>query len=321
MFGYGSSSGLLGDLKQVLDSSRNERSTQQSKADISSSLSKMNAATVGAFNKAQEEKALARAEREADPPEGIGGLNTARREELFARIEKKKYEDAMAAAGYTTDGSTIMKDGKVIAVYSVTGQVMAQNVGAMEEYKKAQEAAKAEARNDTEYLRYEYEEAGMTDDELIEEAGGKDFGWYVSDTMNAVGDAISDGYDWLKDKADMVGGLISDAFSLIKGGMCTNAPYPDCVGCPNRPKLARKRASGGLGDLMGFLKNGLMSAANGLLDCPGTSRALVNGDFKKVGGALATGALTTACKTAASLGAAVVYKGRAVTVGLYLAKS
>ena len=315
MFGYGSSSGLLGDLKQVLDSSRNERSTQQSKADISSSLSKMNAATVGAFNKAQEEKALARAEREADPPEGIGGLNTARREELFARIEKKKYEDAMAAAGYTTDGSTIMKDGKVIAVYSVTGQVMAQNVGAMEEYKKAQEAAKAEARNDTEYLRYEYEEAGMTDDELIEEAGGKDFGWYVSDTMNAVGDAISDGYDWLKDKADMVGGLISDAFSLIKGGMCTNAPYPDCVGCPNSPKLARKRASGGLGDLMGFLKNGLMSAANGLLDCPGTSRALVNGDFKKVGGALATGALTTACKTAASLGAAVVYKGLAVTVG------
>ena len=74
MFGYGSSSGLLGDLKQVLDSSRNERSTQQSKADISSSLSKMNAATVGAFNKAQEEKALARAEREA----GLSLLNCFR---------------------------------------------------------------------------------------------------------------------------------------------------------------------------------------------------------------------------------------------------
>ena len=311
MFGYGSSSGLLGDLKQVLDSSRNERSTQQSKADISSSLSKMNAATVGAFNKAQEEKALARAEREADPPEGIGGLNTSRREELFARIEKKKYEEKMAAAGYTEDldGTVRDKDGNVVGVKGLGGNFLGGNKELMEEYKKAQEEAKAEARNDTEYLKYEYEEAGMTDDELVEEAGGKDFGWYVSDTMNSVGDAISDGYDWLKDKADMVGGLISDAFGLIKGGMCTNAPYPECVGCPNRPKLARKRASSGLGDLMGFLKNGLTSAANGLLDCPGTSKALVNGDFKKVGGALATGALTTACKTAASLGSAVVYKG------------
>ncbi len=316
MFGYGSSSGLLGDLKQVLDSSRNERSTQQSKADISSSLSKMNAATVGSFNKAQEEKALARAEREADPPEGIGGLNNSRRDELFARIEKKKYEEAMAAAGYKDEGDKIVdKDGKVIAVYSVSGTILAQNVGAMEEYKKIQEEAKEAARQEAEMARLSYEEGGLTDDQLIEEAGGKDFGWYVSDTMNSVGDAISDGYDWLADKANMVGGLISDAFGLIKGGMCTNAPYPDCVGCPNRPKLARKRASAGLGDLMGFLKNGLMSAVNGLLDCPGTARALVNGDFKKVGGALATGALTTACKTAAALGSAVVYKGLAVTAG------
>lgn len=315
MFGYGSSSGLLGDLKQVLDSSRNERSTQQSKADISSSLSKMNAATVGAFNKAQEEKALARAEREADPPEGIGGLNAARREELWARIEKKKCEEALAASGYKLDDNKVIdKDGKVVGLYTTTGQFYGSERG-NEAYKEALANAQETARCEVENLQSVYDSGGMSDDTLIEEAGGKDFGWYVTDTMNSVGDAISDGYDWLKDKAEMVGGLVSDAFGLIKGGMCTNAPYPDCVGCPNRPKLARKRASAGLGDLMGFLKNGLMSAVNGLLDCPGTARALVNGDFKKVGGALATGALTTACKTAAALGSAVVYKGLSVLAG------
>lgn len=316
MFGYGSSSGLLGDLKQVLDSSRNERSTQQSKADISSSLSKMNAATVGAFNKAQEEKALARAEREADPPEGIGGLNEARREELFARIEKQKTEEILKAAGYTNDGTTIKdKDGNVVGVLSVSGKFMGGNEALMEEYKKAEAEAKEVARAEADDMKRLHDSGIVSDDDLIERAGGKDFGWYVTDTMNAVGDAISDGYDWLKDKADMVGGLISDAFGLIKGGMCTNAPYPECVGCPNRPKLARKRASSGLGDVMGFLKNGLTSAVNGILDCPGTSKALVNGDFKKVGGALATGALTTACKTAASLGSAVVYKGLSELAG------
>lgn len=315
MFGYGSSSGLLGDLKQVLDSSRNERSTQQSKADISSSLSKMNDATVGAFNKAQEGKALARAEREADPPDGIGGLNTARREELYARIEEKKKEELLANSDYKLDGNNLVdKDGKVVGTYSPTGQFTGSR-SAEEAYKKAEAEAKEEARAAAENIKRLHDSGIVSDDDLIYRAGGTDFGWYVTDTMNAVGDAISDGYDWLKDKAEMVGGLISDAFGIIKGGMCTNAPYPDCVGCPNRPKLARKRASVGLGDLMGFLKNGLMSAVNGLLDCPGTARALVNGDFKKVGGALATGALTTACKAAASLGAAVVYKGLAVTVG------
>ena len=38
MFGYGSSSGILEDFKKILDSSRNERSTQKSNADISRSL-------------------------------------------------------------------------------------------------------------------------------------------------------------------------------------------------------------------------------------------------------------------------------------------
>ena len=316
MFGYGSSSGLLGDLKQVLDSSRNERSTQQSKADISSSLSKMNAATVGAFNKAQEEKALARAEREADPPEGIGGLNTARREELFARIEKKKLDDSLSSQ-FKKEGDEYVDPETNIPFAVVGGQVLAKDMSKedMQRLQEQVDKAKAKARDDTENLKSKYDEEGMTDDELIEQAGGKDFGWYVSDTMNSVGDAISDGYDWLKDKAEMVGGLISDAFGLIKGGMCTNAPYPECVGCPNRPKLARKRYSPGLGDLMGFLKNGLTSAINGLLDCPGTAKALVNGDFKKVGGAMATGALTTACKTAAALGSAVVYKGLSTLAG------
>jgi len=316
MFGYGSSSGLLGDLKQVLDSSRNERSTQQSKADISSSLSKMNAATVGAFNKAQEEKALAKAEREADPPEGIGGLNETRRNELFARIDKKKLDDSLSAQ-FKKEGDEYVDPETNIPFAVVGGQVLAKDMSRedMQRLQEQVDAAKAANREEMESLQMAYDEGAIGDDELIEEAGGKDFGWYVTDTMNSVGDAISDGYDWLKDKAEMVGGLVSDAFGLIKGGMCTNAPYPDCVGCPNRPKLARKRASAGLGDLMGFLKNGLMSAVNGLLDCPGTARALVNGDFKKVGGALATGALTTACKTAAALGSAVVYKGLSKLAG------
>ena len=315
MFGYGSASGLLSDVKSVLDTSKNEKSTAQSKADISSSLSKINSVTVGSYNKAVEEKAIQRKLEEADRPEEIGGLNQSRRDELFARIEEKKKQEYLNAnSNYevTAGGALIDKrTGKTVGQYTLGGTFYG-NTSALEEYNAAKAEAEAAARSEVQDLKDNYNSGGMTDDELVEAAGGKDFGWYVTDTMNAVGDSISEGVDWLKDKANFVGGLVQDAFSMIKGGLCMNAPYPECTGCPNRPKLARKKATGGgMGDLLGCLKCGLTSAVNGLLDCPGTSAALVNGDFKKVGGALGSAAISTACSTAASIGSAVVYKGLA----------
>jgi len=291
MFGFGSAGGLLTDVREALDTSKWEAKTAEAKADISKKLTQVNSATVGAYNNAVQERALERKAYEEDKPEEIGGLNNARKQELLDRIkeEKRKEFEARAMEFDENGNPTETNNADMVAEYQA----------------------------EMEKIQNQYDNGEISDEELIEKAGGKDASWYITDAANAIGDGISTGLDYVKSGLKAVGDVVSDAYDAIKGEMCNNSPYTQCVGCSNRPKLARKKYNplSGLGNITSLLKSGLTDALEGLLDCPGMATAITEGDFSKVGGAIGTAAFTKGIKVAASIGSAAVYSGLSKLAG------
>lgn len=291
MMEFGSAGGLLTDLREALDSSKWEEKTQQYKADMSQKLHQVNAATVGAYNNAVKERALERKAYEEDKPEEIGGLNNARKEELLERIKEKKREEFKERA------MEFDENGNPTEV---------NNAEMVKEYQAEMEK-----------LQQQYDNGELTDEQLIEQAGGKDASWYITDTANMIGDGLKEGISAATSALQTAAGVVKEAFDGIKGEMCNNSPFRECVGCSNRPRIGHVKYNPmfGLGNILSTLKSGLTDGLEAVLDCPGMTTSLVTGDFSKVGGALATAALTKTTKLAASMGQAVLCKGLAAAAG------
>lgn len=293
---------------------RRKKMVEDTKEAISKTFDQVNEATVGAYKeKLDARQALRR--KDPDAPQEIGGLNKARKEELISRIEDDRFNSLMEA--YHKNETVGKVEGDKIRYNGVLMSRYEYDKTKLKELKEVRKKNHKIAAEEAENLKKLNESGKISDDELVEAAGGKDASWYIADTATTIGDGISTGLDYLGAALDVMSDYMSQAYSFIKQGMCNNTPYKDCIGCPNRPKLnhVKPGALSGLLNALAGLKNGLTDALTGLLECPGLGNTLMSGDFKKAGGALLGGAVTSCITYAANVGAPGVMSGLAKVCG------
>ena len=119
---------------------------------------------------------------------------------------------------------------------------------------------------------------------------------------------------WLDSIKDTMNSpMVQGAIDQFCDSFCSGAPFPQCRGCPKRPDTAGSSGFA-IPDILGIidgaikgLKDGLTSALNDMLGCPGLAQGIVNGDFEGIQKAALNQGLSALGDTALKMGAPAVF--------------
>lgn len=138
----------------------------------------------------------------------------------------------------------------------------------------------------------------------------------TDEALQAMADAagVPTESSWLDSIKDTMNSpMVQGAIDQFCDSFCSGAPFPQCRGCPKRPDTAESTGFA-IPDILGIidgaikgLKDGLTSALNDMLGCPGLAQGIANGDFEGIQRAALNQGLSALGDTALKMGAPKVF--------------